>query len=111
MQKEKSQTLVPRISDQGATLAIGQAGTWLAGEELQQLLLARVTEGGNTLLDCAGIEHLDACTLQLLLAFLVQEQSAGASVGLSHVSTGLAQWFKQAGATSLVELVRLAEAA
>lgn len=103
------QTETPQLDRSRVTVA--ESGTWLLAEDLQQALSARVMDGGNTLLDCGEIDYLDACSLQILLAFVVQKQGAGGTVGLSHVSAGLAHWFGQVGATSLVDLARLAHAA
>ena len=105
-QTETPEFTLPCLS---TTIAVAVGGTWLSGEVLQQTLSARMVEGSETLLDCDGVNHLDACSLQLLLAFHAQAQSSGSTVRLTHVSAELAQWFGITGAASLLELAELAQ--
>jgi anti-anti-sigma regulatory factor len=101
---EQTQTGGIEIPGPDVKLSVVRSGEWLPPEELQGALLARVMEASNTILDFGDIEHLDASSLQMLLAFFLERERAGKTVALRHVSNALAEWFGHVGATSIAEL-------
>jgi anti-anti-sigma regulatory factor len=92
-------------------LRVTQEGDWLPADELRRSMAEAVSVDAAIGVDLAGVEHLDARPLQVLLAFLIDRQASGKQVRLSHVSDGLARWFGYVGATTLVEPVRVDKAA
>lgn len=67
-------------------------------EELRESSLAALKEGGDVAINLAGVDHLDASALQILLALDSEQKRRGQKLELTNASPNLRQWFDYAGA-------------
>jgi anti-anti-sigma regulatory factor len=88
-----------------AALQVTRDGDWLPADEIRDAMVAAMSDEGPVGVDLAGVDHLDARPLQVLLAFFAERQSLGRTIRLRHVSDGLARWFGHVGAASLLQLI------
>lgn len=75
-----------------------RAGRWMPAEELREAALAATKRGQDLTLNLNGIDHLEASTLQVLLAVDAEQQQQGRHQLLSNASASLHQWFEYSGA-------------
>jgi ABC-type transporter Mla MlaB component len=87
-------------SDKAATIHCSRSGEWLAGDELLAAALDAAHTTSDVTLDLADVDHLDAGTLQILLALANDRQQKGLSLHLVNASPLLSRWFEYAGATA-----------
>jgi ABC-type transporter Mla MlaB component len=78
---------------------VARAGDWMPVEDLRQAALAALAAGAEVTVNLDGIEHLDASSLQILLALEAGQRGLGRHLQLTKASSHLQQWFQYAGAT------------
>lgn len=83
-----------------AAIHCSRSGDWLAAEELRAIALEAVHTATDVTLDLADLDHLDAATLQILLALANDRREKGLCLHLLNASPILQQWFAYAGAAS-----------
>jgi anti-anti-sigma factor len=86
------------------TIAVGRSGDWMPPEELRALALEAVAAGAEITVDLQGLDHLDASSLQVLLAFAAEQKKGGKVFWLANSSTSLRRWFDIAGAIQHLSL-------
>jgi len=84
---------------QPAVIAAERSGDWMPADELRETALAAVEAGRDVTLSLAGLNHLDASAMQIVLALDVEQKHRGRHLQLANVSPPLRQWFEYAGAT------------
>lgn len=101
------------VSTGEATIEVARGGEWMEPEQLRRWALEQMGDGpakeagspgANRLtMDLAGVDYLDAATLQILLAIEAELQPRGGHLRLIHASEQLQQWFDFAGAGNLIQ--------
>jgi len=79
-------------------LQAARAGDWPPPAEFIDLAKSAAASEGNHVVSLQEIDHLDAGSLQILLALQAELRKRGAELSLTHVSPALSQWFAYAGA-------------
>lgn len=74
----------------------------MPADQLQQVVLAALTEGRDLTLDLERIDHLDASALQILLAAGTEMEKCGKNFRLVKASAHLRKWFEFAGADQCI---------
>jgi ABC-type transporter Mla MlaB component len=95
--KRGTATKTDDVSDQLATIRCSRSGEWLPAAELRVAALSAVDTPEVTL-DFAEVDHLEAGTLQILLALANQRRKKGLSLHWVNASAQLSQWLEYAGA-------------
>ncbi len=85
-------------------IVAGCSGEWVPVDELREKALAALEQHRSVTLDLDGVDHLDASSLQIVLALQVEQQARGARLELQNASAALCQWIKCAGATEHLPL-------
>lgn len=85
---------------------VERSGDWMPAEELQEAALKVLSEGKDVTLSLKNVDHLDASSLQILLALEMEQKKRGRQMDLINVSSHLRQWFDYSGA---VEYFMIAE--
>lgn len=80
-------------------VAVAEDGGWAPAEQLKDRALEAASTSDHVALDFAGIDHLEASGLQVILACNAACKSSGKSLELLNVSSGLRVWFDHCGAT------------
>jgi anti-anti-sigma factor len=78
-------------------ILVTREGEWLPPEELRALALSSVNTEGDLTVNLAGVEYLDACALQILLALAAERREHGQALRLANASPALSHWFEYAG--------------
>lgn len=84
-----------------ALIAVARSGDWMPADELREAALAALQEGGDVTFNLAGLDHLDASALQILLAFAEEQTKQGRQMHLLKASPALGKWFEFAGTSTL----------
>jgi anti-anti-sigma regulatory factor len=88
-----------------AVIHVTREGEWLPPEELRAAALSAVDTDGNLTVNLEGVEHLDATSLQILLALAAERKKRGKGLRLANASLALSRWFEYAGGrTSLLHV-------
>ncbi len=80
-------------------IQVYRSGEWLAGDEFLEQILAAVGRGDDVNIDLEGADHLDASSLQIMLALAAEQRKQGHKLRLTSASAALSEWFNHAGAT------------
>ena len=88
----------PELKCEPVLIRAGHSGEWTPAEELRAAALAASIQGMDVTLDCAGIDHLDASALQILLALDSELRNRGRKLQLAKPSEQLRKWLGFAGA-------------
>ena len=78
-------------------IKVGRAGDWLSAEELREAAIAAMSQQKNVTLNLDRVDHLDAGSLQFLLALHAALKTRGHNLLLVKASPRLQQWFEFAG--------------
>ena len=84
-----------------AFIAVARSGGWMPADELREAALAALQEGGDVTFNLAGLDHLDASALQILLALAEEQTKRGRQMHLLNASPALGKWFEFAGTSTL----------
>jgi ABC-type transporter Mla MlaB component len=95
------------VSQPQVVLQAVEAGAWLPADELRRRALESLERCGSDdgdacavlHVETAGVESLDAATLQVLLALTGRQMQRGGSVALLHLSSALETCLRTVGAT------------
>jgi anti-anti-sigma regulatory factor len=79
-------------------IEVERSGDWMPVEDLREASLAASGAGNDVTVNLDRIDHLDASSLQILLALDVEQKKRGATLQLANLSPHLRQWFEFAGA-------------
>jgi len=74
--------------------------------ELRDALLKALADGNDLKLDLAGLSHLEASILQVLLALQLEQLKSAKSLRLVNLSPELYRWFELAGAADRFHVER-----
>ncbi|MGD0731331.1 MAG: STAS domain-containing protein [Terracidiphilus sp.] len=77
---------------------IERSGDWMPAEELRNAALGALEAGSDVTVNLAGVDHLDASALQILLVLDAEQKRWGRSFNLANSSPQLRYWFEYAGA-------------
>jgi anti-anti-sigma regulatory factor len=80
------------------TLHIERSGEWMPAEDLLATALEAVGQSREITIDLAGVNHLDASALQILLAIEQDQKSRQRGFHLANASAQLRAYFDHAGA-------------
>jgi len=80
------------------TIDVECSGEWLPAEDLRDASLSALDAGSEVTVNLNGIDHLDASSLQILLALAAGKDEQGQPLRLENSSPQLRQWFAYAGA-------------
>lgn len=80
------------------TIHAEREGGWMPAEDLRAAALAVLREERDVILNLAGVEHLDASALQILVALAREQKERGRQLELERISPRLREWFAYAGA-------------
>jgi anti-anti-sigma regulatory factor len=86
---------------------VGRSGEWMPVEDLREAALSALAAGNDVTVNLVTIEHLDASSLQILLAFGTEQSEQGRQFRLANVSPNLRQWFEYAGAADQFSMAEL----
>lgn len=81
-----------------AFIEVERSGDWMPVEDLREAALAASGAGNDVTVNLDRIDHLDASSLQILLALDVEQKKRGTTLQLANPSPHLRQWFEFAGA-------------
>ncbi len=84
-------------------IALIESGEWLPADEMAAKILTALQQSHDVEIDLAGVDYLDAASLQILLALMTEQKKQGKALRLSQPSSSLSEWFNYAGATQLLE--------
>jgi ABC-type transporter Mla MlaB component len=74
---------------------VGRSGEWMPVEDLREAALSALAAGNDVTVNLVTIEHLDASSLQILLAFGTEQSEQGRQFRLANVSPNLRQWLNR----------------
>jgi len=74
------------------------SGEWMPPEDLRDASLSALAARSEVTVNLNGIDHLDASSLQILLALAAAQEGQGRPLQLENSSPQLRQWFAYAGA-------------
>jgi anti-anti-sigma factor len=80
-----------------------ESGEWLPADAMAAKILTALQQSNDVEIDLAGIDYLDAASLQILLALMFEQKKQGKALRLNQPSSSLAEWFNYAGATQCLE--------
>lgn len=80
-----------------ANIVIERCGDWIPADELRDAARNALETGGDVTADLARVDHLDAGTLQILLAVDAEQKQRGRTLTLANAFPHLRQWFEFAG--------------
>ncbi len=80
------------------SIDVDRSGDWMPVQELRDAALGAIEVGSDVTLNLGGIDHLDASSLQILLALEAEQKRRGRQLELANPSPHLLQWFEYAGA-------------
>jgi anti-anti-sigma regulatory factor len=95
--KDASRLHAKKEPDQ-TSIEVERSGDWMPVEEFRAAALAASRSGNNMTVNLDRIDHLDASSLQILLALDVEQKKQGATLQLAKPSPHLRHWFEFAGA-------------
>jgi ABC-type transporter Mla MlaB component len=75
-----------------------RSADWMPVEDLREAALAALPAGNDVTVNLDRIDHLDASSLQILLALDTEQGRRGRDLKLANASPHLRQWFEYAGA-------------
>lgn len=87
-------------SEKAAPICCSRSGDWLPSEELRAAAVDAAHTNSDVTLDLADVDHLDASTLQILLALANDRREKGLSLHLVNASSQLTRWFEYAGTSA-----------
>ena len=87
-----------------ASIEVCRDGAWLSAGELFQRVGAASDLDGPLSLDLAGLDHLEAAPLQVLIATHLERAREGREVVLLNVSESLKRWFSLSGANFILKV-------
>lgn len=90
---------VVEVQASRSIVAVVEDGGWAPAQQLKDRALEAAITSNNIALDFSGIDHLEASGLQVILACSADCKSAGKSLELLNVSSGLRVWFDHCGAS------------
>jgi anti-anti-sigma factor len=70
----------------------------MAAEELRETALKAMEADGDITLNLDGVDHLDASSLQILLALGKEQKKRGRHLDMVNASSHLRRWFEYSGA-------------
>ncbi len=79
-------------------IEVERSGDWMPVEDLLKAALAASLADNDVTVNLNGIDHLDASSLQVLLALDIDRKKRGKILQLASPSPHLRQWFEFAGA-------------
>jgi len=79
---------------------VERSGEWMPAEDLREQCLSALAAATEVTANLNGIDHLDASSLQILLALAAGQKAQGLHLQLASTSEHLQQWFEYAGATN-----------
>ena len=80
------------------SIAVERSGDWMPAEDFREAALAASRSGKGVVVSLGGIDHLDASSLQILLALDLEQKKVGTALELANPSPQMRQWFEYAGA-------------
>ena len=90
-----------KLTVEGSTCVLRLSGSFHLelAQPLHQAALEAADHSGNVLVDCSQAQHLDGCTLQILLALQAAMQGAGRSFGFTGANEQVRKDLTWAGLT------------
>jgi anti-anti-sigma regulatory factor len=76
---------------------VERSGDWMVVEDLRGAALAALKLANDVTINLGRLDHLDASSLQILLALDAEQKKRGKNLQLANASLQLAQWFEFAG--------------
>jgi len=77
---------------------VERSGEWMPAEDLRDASLSAFAAGTDITVNLNGIDHLDASSLQILLALAAAQEGQERHLRFENSSPQLQQWFEYAGA-------------
>ena len=98
-----SRNVVPQTTSHPVIRLACGAG-WTPASELKSIALQACSENSHRVFSLDGLAHLDAMSLQILIAAQKRAQEANLSLSFTDISPELRHWFEIAGASELLFL-------